>query len=114
MLEIHRGIGEGLFVIYIILIAVVFFLGRRGRDIPGWLTGISHGLLALQVGLGVAMLLEGRRAGWDHPIIGIAALLAIGMVAPLRTRLGRINGTIVSFAIIAILAFAAWLTRPNQ
>ena len=114
MSEVHRGIGEGLFIIYIVVIAVVYVMSRRGRDVPGWLTGLSHGILALQVGLGVAMLLEGRRAGWEHPIIGVAAMFAIGTAAPLRARFGKTSGTIVSFAIIAILAFAAWLTRPNQ
>ncbi|MEX1158897.1 MAG: hypothetical protein WEC79_08220 [Thermomicrobiales bacterium] len=114
MFELHRGIGEGLFLIYIIVIAVVYVMSRRGRDVPGWLTGVAHGLLALQAGLGVAMLLDGRRAGWEHPIIGVAAMLAIGTAAPLRARFGKTNGMIVSFAMIAVLAFAAWLTRPNQ
>lgn len=113
MYDIHARLGEGLFAIYLVAIAVIYFMGRRGQDVPAWLTGISHGLLALQVGLGVVLLLDGRRAGWDHPFIGIAALLAVGTTAPLRARLGKRNGTIASFAIVAVLAFAAFLTRPN-
>jgi hypothetical protein len=107
--EIHRGIGEGLFLIYLIIIGVIYFMGRGGRETPAWLTGISHGLLALQVALGVILLSEGHSVVWYHPVLGIAALLAIGLTPVLRQRLGRTTGTIAVLGIIAVLTLAARL-----
>lgn len=109
MFEIHRGIGEGLFLIYLVIIGVVYVMGRGGREAPAWLTGISHGLLALQVALGVILLAEGHSVVWYHPVLGIAAMLAIGLTPVLRQRLGRTNGTIAVLAIIAVLTLAARL-----
>ncbi len=109
MYEIHRGIGEGLFLIYLILMGVVYFMGRSGRDVPAWLTGVSHGILALQVAVGVILLAEGHSVVWYHPVLGIAAMLAIGLTPVLRQRLGRTNGTVVVLGIIAALTLAARL-----
>jgi hypothetical protein len=107
--DIHRGIGEGLFLIYLIIMGVVYFMGRGGREVPTWLTAISHGLLALQVALGVILLAEGHSVVWYHPVLGIAAMLAIGLTPQLRERLGRTMGTVATLGIIAVLALAARL-----
>jgi len=107
--EIHRGIGEGLFLIYLIIMGVVFFMGRGGREVPTWLTGISHGILALQVAVGVILLAEGHSVVWYHPALGIAAMLAIGLTPVLRQRLGRTNGTVAVLGIIAVLTLLARL-----
>lgn len=109
MFDIHRGIGEGLFLIYLIVMAVIFFMGRSGREAPSWLSAISHGLLALQVALGVILLAEGRSVVWYHPVLGIAAMLSIGLTPFLRRRLGRTTGTLAILGIIAILTLAARL-----
>lgn len=109
MFDIHRGIGEGLFLIYLIIMAVVYFMGRSGREAPAWLTGISHGLLALQVALGVILLSEGHSVVWYHPVLGIAAMLSIGLTPVLRQRLGRTTGTLTVLGIIAALTLAARL-----
>jgi hypothetical protein len=107
--DIHKGIGEGLFVLYIVVLIVVYLLGRRGQAVPSWLVGASHGLLALQVALGVILLAEGHgdAVPWYHPVLGIVALLALGLAAPLRKRLGAINGLVALFAIIAVLTLFA-------
>jgi hypothetical protein len=107
--DIHKGIGEGLFVLYIVVLIVVYLLGRRGQSVPSWLVGASHGLLALQVALGVILLAEGHgdAVPWYHPVLGIVALLALGLAAPLRKRFGTINGLVALFAIIAVLTLFA-------
>ena len=107
MFEIHRGIGEGLFIIYLVVMAVVIYMGRSGREVPAWLSAISHGLLALQVALGVILLADGYSVVWYHPVLGIAAMLAIGLTPVLRERLGRVNGTAALLGIIAILTLLA-------
>jgi hypothetical protein len=107
MFEIHRGIGEGLFLIYLIIMGVIFFMGRSGRDVPAWLSAVSHGILALQVAVGVILLAEGHSVIWYHPVLGIAAMLAIGLTPVLRERLGRTTGTVAVLGIIALLTFAA-------
>jgi hypothetical protein len=65
--------------------------------------------LALQVALGVILLAEGHgdAVPWYHPVLGIVALLALGLAAPLRKRLGAINGLVALFAIIALLTLFA-------
>jgi len=105
--DIHRGIGEGLFIIYLVIMAVIFFMGRGGKEVPSWLSAISHGLLALQVALGVILLAEGHSVVWYHPVLGIAAMLAIGLTPQLRARLGRTMGTVATLGIIAILTLLA-------
>ena len=109
MFDIHRGIGEGLFLIFLIVMGVVFFMGRGERQAPPWLIGIAHGLLALQVALGVILLADGYSVVWYHPVLGIAAMLAIGLTPVLRQRLGRTNGVVATLGIIAILTLAARL-----
>jgi hypothetical protein len=105
--DFHRYLGEGLFLVYVIIIGVILLMGRSGRAAPTWLTAISHGLLALQVALGVILLAEGHSVVWYHPVLGIAAMLAIGLTPQLRERLGRPTGTIASLAIIGVLTFLA-------
>jgi hypothetical protein len=110
MYDLHRGIGEGLFVIYLVLIAVILVLGRRGRSAPGWLIGIGHGLLAVQVALGVILLAEDPdRVVWYHPLLGILALLALGLTPMLRQRLNALNAMLATLAIVAVLTLLARL-----
>ena len=110
MLNAHRGLGEGLFVVYLVVMVVIFVLGRRGGSTPAWLIGVSHALLAVQVALGVLLLATGPSVVWYHPVLGIAAVLAIGLAAPLRKRLGTINGLVALFAILALLTLFARVT----
>ena len=109
MFDIHRWLGEGLFVIYLIAIGVVFMMERRGRSAPSWLIGLSHGLLGIQIAIGVILLAEGHDIVWYHPVLGIAALLALGLTRALRERFGTTNGTIATLAIVALLTVAAQL-----
>jgi len=109
MYEFHARLGEGLFLIYFIVIGVVFFLGRGNRTVPSWLVGIAHGLLALQVALGVILLLEGNEIVWYHPVLGIAAILALGLTSVFKRRLGATQGMMATLTVVAVLALAAML-----
>lgn len=111
MESFHRYLGEGLFVIYVIVIVVVLILGRKDREVPAWLTGAAHGLLALQIAIGVILLISGGLRGihWLHPVIGGAALLALGLTPTLKTRLRGSFGVVATFAIVAVLVLTAQL-----
>jgi hypothetical protein len=109
MFEAHEGLGRILFAIYLIVLVAVVVLDRRGRPVPGWLFGIAHGLLALQVAMGVILLSGDRTAPWYHVALGLLALLSLGLTPVLRQRLGRINGAVVTLAIVAALSLAAML-----
>lgn len=115
MYDLHRFLGEGLFIIYLVLMAVIWWMGRSGRQIPAALTGIGHGLLALQVAVGLILVMEEpKRIGeagvpWYHPVLGIAAMLAIGLTPVLRKRLGTTMGVVATMGIVAVLALAARL-----
>lgn len=108
--EIHRYIGEGLFIIYVIVMAIVFFMGRKGRKAPPAAMGIAHGLLAIQVALGMIMFLEDPgRVVWYHVVLGLAAILALGLTPMLRKNLGATRGMMAGLGIVAFLALAAML-----
>jgi hypothetical protein len=110
MFEIHRAIGEGLFLLYLIVFVVILALGRRGGTPPSWLVGLSHGILALQVAIGVILLAEDPdRVVWYHPVLGILALLALGLTPVIRQRLRGAMGVAGVFAIVALLTLAARL-----
>jgi hypothetical protein len=116
MAGFHGRLGEGLFVIFLIVMGLVWYLGRNGRTVPGALPGIAHGLLALQVALGLLLVMdEPDRIGsdgvvpWYHPLLGVAAMLAIGLTPVLKRRLGDRVGLVTTLGIIALLALAAFL-----
>jgi hypothetical protein len=116
MAEFHGRLGEGLFVIFLIVMGIAWYLGRSGRTVPGALPGIAHGLLGLQVALGLLLVMEDPdRIGsdgavpWYHPVLGISAMLAIGLTPVLKRRLGDRMGLVVTLGTIALLALAAWL-----
>ena len=104
--DIHRGLGEGLFVIYLLAMIVAVLYSRRETPIPGWLTGITHGLLGLQVLLGLGLLISGGLSGvpWYHPVLGLITIAALGLTPVLRDRLLPGIDVAVLFAIVAVLA----------
>lgn len=112
----HGRLGEGLFVIYLIIMGLVWFLGRGGRPTPGWLLGIAHGLLGLQVALGLILVMEEPdRIGsdgavpWYHPVLGIAALLAIGLTPVFKRRFGDRMGVVAGLGAVGLLALLAFV-----
>jgi hypothetical protein len=112
MFNAHQGLGEVLFAIYLIVLVVVYLMGRNGKEAPSWLVGLSHGLLALQVAMGVILISQEKYRSavpWYHPVLGIVALLAIGLATPLRKRLGKTNGLVALLAILSVLTLATML-----
>lgn len=110
MFDIHRSIGEGLFIVYIIVIVVVLLLSRRGRAAPGWIVGIAHGLLAVQVALGLILLADDTySAPWYHWVLGLAAIVALALTPALKQRLAGIYGTLAPLALVAVLTLLARL-----
>lgn len=106
--SIHRGLGEGLFVIYVLAMVVAIVYSRRGTPIPGWLIGTAHGLLGLQVVLGLLLLAVNGLAGvpWYHPVLGLITLAALGLAPLFQDRFLPGIDTAVLFALIAVLAIA--------
>jgi heme A synthase len=109
--SIHRFIGEGLFVVYIVVMLVAIIMARRETRPPVWLTAIAHGLLAIQVLLGLAILLTDGLQGvpWYHPVLGLAAVAALGLSPVLRGRFPRGADLAAVFGIVAVLTLAAQL-----
>lgn len=115
MESIHRYLGEGLFVVYVIALIAAFVMTRRGREVPPWLTGVAHGLLAIQVGLGLILLLSGGLRGvhWLHPVVGLIAFLAVGFVPAMMKRSRPGSSQTARFAVtagvLAVLTLTAQL-----
>jgi heme A synthase len=109
--SIHRYIGEGLFVVYIVAMIVALIMARRGQRPPTWLIAGAHGLLGLQVLLGLIILLTDGLLGvpWYHPVLGLAAIAALGLTPLLRERFQRGADLAVIFGIVAVLTLAAQL-----
>ncbi|CAN5559169.1 hypothetical protein BH23CHL2_BH23CHL2_24470 [soil metagenome] len=104
--SIHRGLGEGLFVIYLLAMAVAVIYSRRDGYTPSWLIGTAHGLLGLQVVLGLLLLAINGLAGvpWYHPVLGLVTLAALGFAPLFQTRFLPGIDSAVLFALIAVLA----------
>jgi heme A synthase len=111
MEDFHRYLGEGLFVIYVVVMITAFIIGRRGRDVPPWLTGTAHGLLGLQVALGLILLMSGGLGGvsWLHPVIGLLAIAALGLAPVFKARLRPGLDKAALFGVVAILVITAQL-----
>ena len=110
MFDIHRGIGEGLFIVYVVVIAVILIVNRRGGNAPSWLVGIAHGLLALQVAIGVILLADDKySAPWYHWILGLSAIVVLALTPMFKQRLVGVYGTIAPLTLVAVLALLARL-----
>jgi heme A synthase len=109
MENFHRYLGESLFIIYVIVMIVIFVMGRRDKAVPPWLTGAAHGLLGIQIAVGAILLISGglRGVSWLHPVVGIAAMLALGLMPVFKARLRPGYGEVAGFGLVAILALAA-------
>jgi heme A synthase len=111
MENFHRYLGEGLFVIYVIVMVVVLVMGRRGKTVPSWLSGVAHGLLALQVAIGAILLMSGGLGGvhWLHPVVGLMAILALGLAPVFKSSLRPGLDKAAVFGVVALLALTAQL-----
>lgn len=111
MENFHRFLGEGLFVIYLFVLVVVLFVGRRDRPVPVALLAVAHALLALQVVLGIILISEDSgRVTIIHPILGLLAIISLGLSPLLRRRLGARSGMLATLGIVTVLILAAMTT----
>lgn len=107
MAEAHGTLGEVLVALYLV-IAVLSFVVARRDGLPAWVTGTAHGLLAVQIIMGVILLVQHPHAmPVSHVIVALLTLPAIGLMAPLRRRMGRARAVGTSAAVVAILAAIA-------
>jgi energy-converting hydrogenase Eha subunit A len=114
MVEFHRYLGEGLFLIYLIVIGIVLYMGRRNRKVPGAVIGTAHGLLAIQVAVGLILFAEEPgRIVWYHPVIGLLAMLSLGLTPVLRKRFGPQGGMAAGLGVVAALALVAMLVAMS-
>lgn len=116
MADFHRYLGEGLFVIYIVVMIVAFVIGRRGNTVPPWLTGAAHMLLALQVAVGVILILSDGLRGvhWLHPVVGILAMLSLGMAPVFKARFRPGMDKVALFGLVAVLALVAQIIAMSR
>lgn len=112
MADVHKYLGEGILAIYVVLIIVGLVMERRGKGLPAAITGIGHGLLAVQVALGLMLLgtLDSDQDfNWLHPIFGFLAFGSLILMRPMREKLGANRGMVASFAMAAVFVLAAYL-----
>lgn len=110
MVSVHNYLGESLVIVYLAVAILAIVLANRG-GLPAWVTGIAHGLLTIQVLLGVILLIRNPDAApWHHIVFGLLTIPALGLMFPLRKRLGSVRGVAVGAIAIAALLTLAVLT----
>jgi hypothetical protein len=110
VLTAHGSLGEFLVLIYIGIAILAAVLANRG-GLPAWVTGIAHGLLTIQVVLGLILLFRNPTAApWHHILFGLLTIPALGLMFPLKKRLGATRGTVIGAIIVAVVITAAVLT----
>jgi heme A synthase len=112
MEDFHRYLGEGLFIIYLIVMIVALIMGRRNETVPPWLTGAAHALLGLQVAVGLILLADGGLRGepWYHPVLGLITLFALALMPVFRSRMRSTMAPVALFGLIAVLALITQFT----
>jgi heme A synthase len=103
---LHRGTGEALFVIYLLAMIVAIVYSRRESKPPAWIYAIAHGLLGVQVLMGIILIAFDGLDGvpWYHPVLGLVTLAALGLAPALQSRFLPGIDSAVLFGIVAILA----------
>lgn len=110
MLTVHGYLGESLVIVYLGVAIVSAILANRG-GLPPWVTGIAHGLLSIQVILGGVLLIRNPSAApWHHILFGLMTIPALGLMFPLRKRLGAVRGVVIGAVLVAVFATVAVFT----
>jgi hypothetical protein len=114
MLTAHGSLGEFLVLAYIAVAILAAILANRG-GLPAWVSGIAHGLLSIQVILGIVLLIRNPSAApWHHIVFGLLTIPALGLMFPLKKRLGATRGTVIGAIVVAVLLTIAVFTGLNR
>jgi hypothetical protein len=114
MLTVHGSLGEVLVLVYIAVAILAAIMANRG-GLSTWVTGIAHGLLTVQVLLGIALLIRNPTAApWHHILFGLLTIPALGLMFPLRKRLGPTRGIVIGSVVVAVFIILAVLTGLNR
>ncbi len=114
MITAHGSLGEVLVLVYIGIAIFAAILANRG-GLPSWVSGIAHGLLSIQVILGVILLIRNPSAvPWHHIVFGLLTIPALGIMFPLRKRLGVTRGTVIGAIVVALFIALAVITGLNR
>jgi hypothetical protein len=110
MLTVHGSLGEFLVLVYIGIAIFAAVLANRG-GLPSWVTGIAHGLLSIQVLLGIILLIRNPSAApWHHILFGLLTIPALGLMFPLKKRLGATRGVVIGAIVVAVVTALAVIT----
>jgi hypothetical protein len=110
MLTVHGSLGEFLVLVYIAIAIFAAVLANRG-GLPSWVTGIAHGLLSIQVLLGIILLIRNPTAApWHHILFGLLTIPALGLMFPLKKRLGATRGVVIGAIVVAVITALAVIT----
>lgn len=112
MTDFHKYLGEGILAVYFIMIVVGLVMERRGKALPAAATGVAHGLLGLQVALGLILIssIDSEDSfNWFHPVFGFLAFGSLMMMNPLREKVGKTRGMVYSLALAFVFALVAYL-----
>lgn len=106
---IHGHLGQGLFLLLLLVAAVGLFAGIRGGTVPALLTRVVYSLIGLQVILGILMLVTGglRGVSWIHPVIGVLAIGTLDAGSRWKSPLRPDFQTALVYGLAAVLAIVA-------
>jgi len=114
MVEAHGGLGELLVAVYLAIAILSFVLAKR-KGLPAWVTGSAHALLGVQIIMGIILYAEHPHVmPISHVIAALLTLPALGLVAPLRRRMGRAQAVGTSAFIVAVLAAIAVMIAKTR
>lgn len=114
MVDAHGGLGELLVVLYLVIGILAFVLARR-NGVPTWLTGTAHALLAVQIIMGIILYIKHPHVmPVSHVIAALLTIPAVGLMVPLRPRLGRSRAVGVSAFVVALLALIAVIIAKTR
>ncbi len=107
MAEAHGGLGELLVALYLVIAILSFVLAKR-NGLPAWLTGTAHALLGVQLIMGIILYAKHPHImPVSHVIAALLTIPAIGLMVPLRKRLGRAQAVGISASVVTVLAAIA-------
>jgi len=114
MANAHGGLGELIVVLYFVIAILSFALAKR-NGLPSWVTGTAHALLAVQIIMGIILYIQHPHVmPVSHVIAALLTIPAIGLMVPLRKRIGKPQAVAVSALVVAILATIAVIIAKTR